>query len=109
MNDSERQARILKIDRRIDRFAALMKARMVSNLDKGDWSEDLPARTYLGICAHLGDLASDLLGSNIGGDVGRLNRCVNIANFAFILADNLAGHLFSEPPKIGFDINPDKD
>lgn len=94
--DLEKQERILRSSRRIDKFAELMKARMATKAHKGDWNESLPARSYLNLVSHVGDLASDLLGSNVGGDLGRLNRCVNIANFTFILADNLVGHLFPD-------------
>jgi len=85
-----------KIEHRIDRFADLMKARMHAKINKGDWAEDPPAGTALTLMSHLGDLAADLMGEGVGGDLGRLNRCLDVANFAFILADNLVGHLFPD-------------
>lgn len=85
-----------RIEARIDRFADLMKVRMNVNLNKGDWRDDQPAFSALNLVSQVGDLASDLLGEGIGGDMGRLNRCINVANFAFILADNLCGHLFTD-------------
>ena len=93
----EEHARLTyRIENRLDRFVELMKSRMHANISKGDWKEDPPAGTALKLVSHVGDLASDLLGEGVGGEVGRLHRCVSIANFAFILADNLCGHLFTD-------------
>lgn len=97
LSPDERARLTYKIERRIDRFADLMKARMHAKINKGDWADDPPAGTALRLMSHIGDLAADLMGDGVGGDLGRLNRCLNVANFAFILADNLVGHLFPEP------------
>lgn len=104
----EEQELVYKIEKRIDRFADLMKSQMRANLHKGDWDDTLPAKTMLQAVSATGDLANDLMGGSVGGEMGTMTRCVNLANYAFILADVLTGHLFSEPED-KLELDPDEE
>lgn len=101
----EKSELLRRIEDRIDRFSDLMKSRMAANIEKGDWRELPPAGTALNLVSQVGDLAMDLMGKGVGGDMGRLHRCVNIANFAFILADTLVGHLFSDDNNLDCEVD----